>query len=185
MWLPRFVCPECRAALEDDRGAFSCGSCGHRFEHRDGVYRFLTSGRVDEAAPFLRQYRIVREREGRLDANARWQALPEVPVGDRHAAEWRLRRESYAHLLRDVVADRGERIRIVDLGAGNGWLSIGSTTRSTGSARAAVRRPRLPSCRRITTDCRLCRRSSISPYSAGRCTIQLIPRRPSPRRSGC
>jgi SAM-dependent methyltransferase len=50
--------------------------------------------------------------------------LPCVLVTDPHAAEWRLRRESYAHLQRRALPAvwRGP-VRVLDLGAGSGWLS--------------------------------------------------------------
>src|SRR5204863_8774711 len=76
--------------------------------------------------PFLRQYRIVRDRDGRRQVGARYyQELPWVAPGDPHASEWQIRRQTYGHLLRHVLATSltGEPMSILDLGAGNAWLS--------------------------------------------------------------
>jgi SAM-dependent methyltransferase len=126
VWLPFFACPECRGAATDGGdGGFSCVRCRNRFERRGGIYRFLTPRREEAALPFVRQYRQVRERDGyRASAPEYYRMLPIVPHDDPHAAEWRLRRESYAHLLRHALpAIWLGSARVLDLGAGCGWLS--------------------------------------------------------------
>jgi len=42
---------------------------------------------------------------------------------DAHAAAWRVRRETYGHLLRRCFAHAPQQVRVLDLGAGCGWLS--------------------------------------------------------------
>jgi SAM-dependent methyltransferase len=126
VWLPRFTCPECREPVVDDTsGVFRCPTCGKQFERRDGIYRFLSRSRSDQAAPFLAQYRVVRERDGyRETAPEYYRMLPVVVYDDPRAAEWRLRRESYAHLQQRALPDVWEGpIRTLDVGAGSGWLS--------------------------------------------------------------
>ena len=51
--------------------------------------------------------------------------LPYVPPDHPHAAEWRMRRESYQHLLSHVLpgVELEANLRVLDLGAGNLWLS--------------------------------------------------------------
>ena len=125
-WLPRFACPECRTPVEDDcADGFACPGCGCRFGLRDGVYRFLTSPRAAAAVPFLRQYRLDRERDGyRAMTPDACRMLPSVVRDDPHAAEWRLRRESYRHLEQHALpALWGGPARALDLGAGNGWVA--------------------------------------------------------------
>src|SRR5258708_22130200 len=99
MWLPEFACPECRGALVQDTGGdFLCVSCEQRYERRDGIYRFLSRSRSDGAAPFQQQYRSVREQDGyRETAPEYYRMLPVVAQNNPRAAEWRMRRESYAH----------------------------------------------------------------------------------------
>jgi SAM-dependent methyltransferase len=126
MWVPRFACPECREpALADGAGALRCGGCAASFERRGGVYRFLTNGRAVAADRFAAQYRVVRERDGhRPPAANYYQMLPAVPREHPQADEWRVRRESYAHLQRHALPPvwLGP-IRVLDIGAGCGWLA--------------------------------------------------------------
>lgn len=124
-WEPRFACPACGTPAPSTPSGFSCPDCRRQFDRCHGVYRALTPERLAEAEPFLGQYRAVREREGyRQTSPAYYRALPEVPSDDPHAGEWLVRRESYRRLRREVVrASRTTALRVVDLGAGPGWLS--------------------------------------------------------------
>lgn len=124
VWTPRFACPECGESVEDEGEARrACHACSRRYERRDGIWRFLTPTRQITFAPFARQYRLVREREGyRVESPEFYRRLPSVPSGDPHVAEWRIRRESCAHLEREVLEGR-DGLRVLDLGAGSGWLS--------------------------------------------------------------
>jgi SAM-dependent methyltransferase len=126
MWLPQFACPECRDRLvQDTAGAFVCVSCQQRFERRDGIYRFLSRARSERAAPFAQQYRNVREQDGyRETAPEYYRMLPMVAQNNPRAAEWRIRRESYAHFQQRALPGVWQGpIRALDLGAGSGWLS--------------------------------------------------------------
>ena len=125
MWLPKFACPNCRGALDGVVGEMlTCPRCALSFDRRGGIFRFLTPTLAQEAEPFLRQYRTVRERDGYRSASPEYyRMLPYVPPDDPQASEWRLRRESYAHLLRDALPPEGSPPqRILDVGAGCGWL---------------------------------------------------------------
>ena len=125
MWIPRFACPECTVALVDGNvGECACDRCGNVYAQEDGLWHFLTPARRRLLEPFLRQYRAIRERDGRRRAASEYySALPWVPSDDPHAAEWQIRRESYGHLLRRALSAAPQAIRILDLGAGNAWLS--------------------------------------------------------------
>ena len=125
MWLPRFTCPECRTdLLETGAELFVCAQCGREFDRRAGVWRFLTATRGARLEPFVRQYRIVRQREGRRpSAPDYYRRLPSVAPGDPHAKDWQIRRETYHHLLGHVLAAGPRPLHVLDLGAGSGWLS--------------------------------------------------------------
>ena len=125
MWVPRFACPECRADLvETGAERFACAHCGRVFDRRGGVWRFLSAARVARLEPFVRQYRIVRQREGRRpSAPDYYRRLPTVASTDPHARDWKVRRETYHHLLGHVMAAGAMPLHVLDLGAGSGWLS--------------------------------------------------------------
>jgi SAM-dependent methyltransferase len=98
--------------------------CGRFFEWEHGIWRFLTATRGERLEPFVRQYRAVRQREGRRPSEPEYyRMLPSVPPGDPHAGDWRVRRETYHHLLRHVLASGPQPLHVLDLGAGSGWLS--------------------------------------------------------------
>jgi SAM-dependent methyltransferase len=125
VWLPRFACPDCAADVNfDGDDAVVCGGCGGRFARRGGVWRFLTQTRSERLAPFIRQYREVREQEGyRATAADFYRRLPTVPADHPHAGDWQVRRETYHHLLGHVLAAGPLPLHVLDLGAGSGWLS--------------------------------------------------------------
>jgi SAM-dependent methyltransferase len=119
-----FACPNCAAPLDP---ALRCPNCGHAYAQRDGIYRFLMPEREQDLIGFLGQYRSVRARDGYRSHSAEYyRSLPDVPPGDPQAAIWRLRAATYRNLARRaqlglVPANRG--LAVLDLGAGNGWLS--------------------------------------------------------------
>jgi len=122
----RFACPACASDLEapaEDRRR--CASCGSTYVRRDAVWRFLTPDRAAALEPFVRQYRAVRDRDGhrRPSPPEFYRLLPNVGRDDPHAAEWLVRRETYHHLLRHVLASGPQPGRVLDLGAGTAWLS--------------------------------------------------------------
>lgn len=122
-WLPRFVCPECQGSLAaPEAQRRGCERCDRSYECRDGVWRFLSVAREQALEPLVHQYRIVRAREGRHQPPGVYQQLPVVSGTDPHAGDWRIRQETYRHLLGQVFAPSGPRT-VLDLGAGCGWLS--------------------------------------------------------------
>jgi SAM-dependent methyltransferase len=121
MWTPRFACPECRAELQARR----CVRCGREYQPVDDIWRFLTPERRAAFEPFVQQYRIVRAQDGHRPTSADYyRALPSVADADPRAREWQIRRETYANLLRHVFAAAPQSIRVLDVGAGSGWLSL-------------------------------------------------------------
>ena len=124
MWIPDFVCPACQAPLADTAQGYTCGQCGESFCIDGGVYHFMLPEQTDSAQPFLSQYRSVRRADGHTEvAVASYATLPVVPRGSPNAAEWQIRRRSF-----DTAVSRGglrsnPRRRVLDVGAGNGWLS--------------------------------------------------------------
>ncbi|HFQ93964.1 MAG TPA: class I SAM-dependent methyltransferase [Anaerolineae bacterium] len=94
----------------------------------DGIWRFLPPERAAHYARFVREYETVRLAEGRQsDDPAYYRALPFRDLSGRMAAMWRERARTFTLLLAKVAeplaAERKRPLRILDLGAGNGWLA--------------------------------------------------------------
>jgi SAM-dependent methyltransferase len=124
-WLPRFACPECSCPVDVTAPTERvCCRCRRVYRNRDGIWDFLPDRCRARLEPFAHQYRLVREREGRRADSAEYYLdLPSLGASDPNGGEWRIRRETYRHLLRQVLATGPQPSAILDLGAGSGWLS--------------------------------------------------------------
>jgi ubiquinone/menaquinone biosynthesis C-methylase UbiE len=123
-----WACPICRSALSMEADGADCTACGAPYERRDGIAHFLPAPRAAVLAPFIEQYETVRRHEGwgRPDG-AYYRALPDVPPDDPNRAIWSLRQRTFRTFLDRVLAPleapAARPLRVVDLGAGNGWLA--------------------------------------------------------------
>ena len=123
-----FICPRCRAelnliAIDEMR----CPNDGLRFARIDGIWCFLLSERAPVFEQFIRDYESIRRAEGRISADAAYyRALPYFDLSGRMSADWHIRAISldafFAQVFRPL--ERSDvPLTVVDLGAGNGWLS--------------------------------------------------------------
>jgi hypothetical protein len=175
VWLPRFVCPECHVDLDEAGDVRACVRCGRSYGRENGVWRFLSATCGLRLEPFARQYRAIRDQEGRISASPEYyRQLPSVKPDDPHAGEWRIRRETYHHLLQHVLAAGPQPVQVLDLGAGTGWLShrLSALGHDAVAVDAIDDMP-------TSTRCRSLRANSISWCSTGHC----ITRRTRPPRS--
>lgn len=123
MWIPRLACLECGTTLPLAPVPVRCVECGALVVEREGVVRCATAERLARAQPFLAQYRTVRRADGHVMRSAEeYQALPSVSPTAANVDEWRIRQQSLDTLLRAFSTARRS-ARVLDLGAGNGWLS--------------------------------------------------------------
>ena len=96
---------------------------------RDGIHRLLPPGRLQEIEPFLAQYRRIRGKDGyRQRSAAYYRSLPNVDPRDPQRALWHVRQDSFRNLDRVLRRVARRPLRILDLGAGSGWLSHRLTT---------------------------------------------------------
>jgi len=110
--------PEVRTCLAD----------GLRFERVDGIWRFLLPERQAYYAQFIAEYETVRRGEGRGSRSANYyRALPYRDLSGRMSDDWRIRAASFDSFLDNILLPLEEEARqsltVIDLGAGNGWLS--------------------------------------------------------------
>jgi SAM-dependent methyltransferase/uncharacterized protein YbaR (Trm112 family) len=129
----QLVCPACRADLELDADQARCGACAATYACDGGIWRLLARERVGYFAQFIAEYEVVREAEGRgSDSPDYYRALPFADLSGRFAEDWRIRARSFEALLQHVVVPlerRGRPLRVLDVGAGCGWLAARMTER--------------------------------------------------------
>ncbi len=83
---------------------------------------------------FLQEYRTIRHAEGRgSDDPAYYRALPYRDLTSRRCAMWKMRAKTYDYFERKILSAMERQLRrpldILDLGAGNGWMSYRLTLR--------------------------------------------------------
>lgn len=129
-------CPQCGsgigvvqygAAMVLDAG-FHCTACSFVLANDQGVWKALPIDRQRYFERFLIEYQIVRSSEGRgSDSAAFYLALPFKDLTGRNDWQWAIRSRTFRHLERSVLSgfarSRENPTCILDLGAGNCWLS--------------------------------------------------------------
>lgn len=105
-----------------------CPADGTSYRRVDGIWQFLLPERAAYFRQFIQEYETVRRAEGRgSDDPAYYRALPFEDLTGRFRDDWHIRARSFQTLvewiLPTIEAKRGRPLKILDLGAGNGWLS--------------------------------------------------------------
>lgn len=124
-----FVCPQCRSPLQKiDPNLLSCPQDGGHYPKIDGIWRFLGPGRLTDFNQFIREYEIVRKAEGRGSQDPQYyRALPFEDLSGKLSRNWTIRARSYQTLINEVLEPSekfwNRPLKILDVGAGNCWLS--------------------------------------------------------------
>jgi ubiquinone/menaquinone biosynthesis C-methylase UbiE len=125
----QMACPICHTALEpvatDEQ---RCLHHGITCTREEGIWRCLTPERAAYFQQFMVEYTAVRRAEGRgMEEPAYYRALPFQDLSGHFQQDWQIRARSYQMLLERVVQplEGKERrpLKVLDLGAGNGWLA--------------------------------------------------------------
>ncbi len=116
-----FVCPRCKGGLTQvSQGHLFCEQDALDFHQVDGVWRFLLPERELHYSRFIADYESIRHAEGRFSAEASYyRSLPFKDLSGRFSNDWRIRAASFRLLQRMLPAES----TVLDLGAGNGWMS--------------------------------------------------------------
>ena len=120
-----FICPRCRTPLENfSSNGYFCSNDGLHFDQIEGVWRFLLPERADYFKKFIKNYETIRRAEERGSQSAAYyHSLPYQDLSGKMSADWHIRAVSFDVFLKRVILRAAGSLRILDLGAGNGWLS--------------------------------------------------------------
>jgi SAM-dependent methyltransferase len=116
-----FRCLNCQSDIQET----SCPHCNFTFESADGIVRTISPDRLDHYAQFIKDYEHIRAAEGRGDDSEEFYlALPHQDTTGCNRSQWNIRSKSYDYLMRYVIGQMAPGSRILDLGAGNCWMSF-------------------------------------------------------------
>ena len=123
----RGICPDCRAGIGIiywPSASIACPGCGSVFPATHGILMMMKKHRFEQFRDFVDDYTRIRyaECQGIRDASY-YLRLPEPSMVDSMAWQWRMRTVSYQHLISSFLSQSERPLKIIDVGAGVGWLS--------------------------------------------------------------
>ena len=137
--LPPYVrlrCPTCTAmlapvtyhALGETHEQIECAACFAVMAQKQGIWLALAANRESYFRPFIQDYETVRKAEGRgSDDPHFYLSLPYCDQTGLHSWQWEIRARTYKYIERTILPAIAEKaaqpVAVLDLGAGNGWLS--------------------------------------------------------------
>jgi SAM-dependent methyltransferase len=106
----------------------TCPGCATPTQLHSGIWIAISPGRLDRFRKFIREYEFVRNAEGRGSGQPGYYLnLPYQDVSGRNGSQWAIRAHTFEVMKRRIVAPLARTLnrplRVLDLGAGNGWLS--------------------------------------------------------------
>lgn len=126
-------CPVCTHSIGAIGGSAApiepcCPKCGFVLKNLQGIWDGMAASRERRFRQFIQEYQLVRESEGRGSPGARYYlALPFKDMSGQHCWQWKIRSKSFSYLQHEILPQiRGEAaggLDILDVGAGNCWLS--------------------------------------------------------------
>jgi ubiquinone/menaquinone biosynthesis C-methylase UbiE len=122
----KLLCPVCQTAGGELEGVGEhcspCAQCGFCFRKVDGVIRAIAPERRAFYDRFLTDYGTIRKAEGRGSNNREYYlALPYQDLSGKNSGQWRIRACTYRYFEQNLLQPKS--VDILDLGAGNGWMS--------------------------------------------------------------
>ena len=117
----RLRCPRCSAHL----ALLRCTKCSFQLRDDDGILQALPPERVEYYARFIADYERIRAAEGRGSVSDDFYVgLPYHDFSGKNSKQWRIRARTYHYLIARLLKPHLPfSARILDLGAGNCWLS--------------------------------------------------------------
>ena len=116
-------CPRCRSNIS----GMECRVCAFRLEINREIVHAMVPERIAYYAKFMEDYEHIRAAEGRGSGREEFYlGLPYTDTSGMNSTQWHIRARSFDYLIKHVLArmPRHGEGRILDLGAGNCWMSF-------------------------------------------------------------
>lgn len=116
-------CPRCASPFP----SVSCALCGFVLRKKDVVWLAMSDERIAHFAEFVRNYEHIRAAEGRASANPDYYLnLPYEDTSGNNRGQWAIRARTFDYLTQNLLKAPAKpgMTRILDIGAGNGWMSF-------------------------------------------------------------
>jgi SAM-dependent methyltransferase len=129
------LCWQCNTPLAEmtpqtrtGSGTRVCPNCTTTTHYRDGIWRSLPPQRINHFNDFIAEYEFIRSAEGRGSRSSEYYlSLPFKDISGRNSDQWMIRARTFRTIEHKILVPltklnkRG--LHILDLGAGNGWMS--------------------------------------------------------------
>jgi len=132
----RLRCPACKSdlttlpyhSLEQAQESVECLYCPAKLTQQQGIWLTLPESRQQYFAGFIRDYELVRKIEGRGSSDPDFYlSLPFRDRTRRNSWQWSIRARTFKYIASRILPALAGRVSrplaVLDLGAGNGWLS--------------------------------------------------------------
>jgi SAM-dependent methyltransferase len=116
-------CPRCQALMRQA----CCNQCGFVLGKENGIWKAMPQERLAYYAQFIGDYERIRAAEGRGSHAAEFYlSLPYKDTSGRNQKQWAIRARTFSYLTRKLLSPSSPNapVRVLDIGAGNGWLSF-------------------------------------------------------------
>ncbi len=107
---------------------YDCSNCGFTLRNENGIWQALAPERFAHFSRFIEEYQNIRAAEGRGSLQSDFYLnLPYNDVTGKNVWQWKIRARTYdflvSKLLPRLLPGESKSPKVLDLGAGNGWMS--------------------------------------------------------------
>jgi SAM-dependent methyltransferase len=129
------LCWKCGAELADmppatrtGSGERVCPGCRAITQYQDGIWLSLSPEQTNHFRRFIAEYEFIRAAEGRGSTESEYYLnLPYKDISGSNSDQWAVRTRTFRALVGEILSPQAKRLgrplRILDVGAGNCWLS--------------------------------------------------------------
>ena len=121
--LVQLQCPRCGTPMPKA----CCNQCGFVLFEQNGIWNAMPEARLAHYAQFIDDYERIRAAEGRGGHTPDFYLnLPYKDASGRNQKQWAIRARTFRYLTRHLLrpSPTNAPLRVLDIGAGNGWLSF-------------------------------------------------------------